>query len=110
MGIGNRRHPSEPAPGCPLPQAKLLGYPTFAHLSMAKKMATLEKADTMLEQLRQVAYGAAERDLQDVKDFARQQGCEYELQHWDVGYWAERLKETKYQVGGPCRSGYGAGA
>merc|ERR1711871_1366618 len=63
-------------------KAKLLGYANFAEVSMAKKMATLEKAETLMEELRQVSYDAAV----------------HELKQWDVTFWAERLKEEKYAV------------
>lgn len=42
-------------------------------------MATLEKAEELLEQLRGASYDAAKRDLQDIKDFAAEQGFTGEL-------------------------------
>merc|ERR1711871_512431 len=79
-------------------KAKLLGYANFAEVSMAKKMATLEKAETLMEELRQVSYDAAVQDLKDVQEFAKAQGADHELKQWDVTFWAERLKEEKYAV------------
>lgn len=43
-------------------------------------MATLEKAEELLEQLRAASYAAAQRDLEDIKAFAKEQGFEGELQ------------------------------
>ena len=42
-------------------------------------MATLETAEDLLEQLRAASYDAAQRDLQDIKDFAAEQGFSGEL-------------------------------
>ncbi|KAI8465022.1 MAG: hypothetical protein J3K34DRAFT_438374 [Monoraphidium minutum] len=79
-------------------KAKLLGFESFAHLSMASKMATLENAEQLLEELRSAALPAARRDLEEVRDFAKQQGEEAELKWWDVAYWAERLREARYEL------------
>merc|ERR1719353_766434 len=79
-------------------KSKLLGYDNFAEVSMARKMATLEKAGTLMEELRQVSYDAAVQDLKDVKEFAKAQGADHELRQWDITFWAERLKEEKYSV------------
>lgn len=79
-------------------KAKLLGYKSFADMAMVSKMATLESAEELLEKLRSASYSAAERDLQEVKEFAASQGFAEEMMHWDVTYWAERLKESKYQI------------
>jgi hypothetical protein len=45
-------------------KAQLLGFPCFAELSMASKMATLGGAEALLEELRVAAYEAAKKDLQ----------------------------------------------
>lgn len=79
-------------------KAALLGYDSFAALSMASKMATPERAAELLERLREAARPAAERDLREVRAFAQTKGAAEELQHWDVPYWAERLKEERYSI------------
>lgn len=79
-------------------QAKLLGYPNYAEVSMASKMATLEQAEDLLEKLRVASYDAAVRDLNEIKAFAAEQGSTEEIKQWDVSYWAERLKEAKYSI------------
>ena len=79
-------------------KAKLLGFTSFADVSMASKMATLEKAEELLEQLRGASYDAAKKDLEEVQEFAAEKGFEDEMKHWDVTYWAERLKEERYSI------------
>ena len=82
-------------------KAKLLGYDTFADVSMAKKMATLDRAEALLEDIRAKARPAAERELEEILAFAKEQGApeaDTGLMQWDVGYWSERLREAKYEL------------
>ena len=61
-------------------------------------MATLDRAEELLQQLRAAAYDGGKRDLEDIRAFAAEPGFEGELAHWDVSYWAERLKEARYAI------------
>ena len=82
-------------------KARLLGYDTFAEVSMAKKMATLESAEELLENIRATSRPAAERELEEIRAFAAKEGApeaETGLTQWDVGFWAERLREAKYEL------------
>ncbi|KAL4179926.1 hypothetical protein AMTRI_Chr13g122590 [Amborella trichopoda] len=83
-----------------LEKAKLLGYNNYAEVSMVKKMATVEKAKDLLEKLRSACWNAAVRDMEELKIFCREQGAEEagDLQHWDTGFWSERLRESKYDI------------
>lgn len=80
-------------------QSKLLGYQHFASLSLASKMAPDAKAvEQLLEELRQVSFDAAHQDMDELRDFALSQGAAEanDLTHWDLAYWAERLRESRY--------------
>ena len=80
-----------------LEEAKLLGFASYAELSLASKMAPdVAAVRKLLEELRKVSYAAAERELAELRAFARAQGETRELMHWDVAYWAERQREAKY--------------
>ncbi|CAK0786373.1 hypothetical protein CVIRNUC_009586 [Coccomyxa viridis] len=79
-------------------QAQLLGYPNYAEVSLASKMATLERAEGLLEELRGASYAAAVKDMGELKAFAAEHGHEGELRHWDMAFWAERLREAKYNI------------
>lgn len=37
-------------------------------------------------------------DMEDLRDFARGQGAEEanDLNQWDINFWSERLRESKY--------------
>ncbi|MFM7140778.1 MAG: M3 family metallopeptidase, partial [Alphaproteobacteria bacterium] len=81
-------------------EATMLGYPDFASVSLATKMApdvaTVEK---MLEELRVASFEPARRDLADLVALARESGAPEasDLRPWDVAFWAERLRETRFE-------------
>ncbi|KAF9678135.1 hypothetical protein SADUNF_Sadunf07G0003500 [Salix dunnii] len=81
-------------------KAKLLNYNNYAEVSMATKMATVEKAEELLEKLRIASWDAAVQDMEDLKIFSKNQGAmeAHDLTHWDTGFWAERLRESKYDI------------
>ncbi|RAL50590.1 hypothetical protein DM860_014532 [Cuscuta australis] len=83
-----------------LEKAKLLGYKSYAELSMASKMATVDKAEELLEKLRSASWDHAVQDMEDLKDFCKSQGAPEakDLNHWDIGFWSERLRESKYEL------------
>ena len=78
--------------------AGLLGFESFAALSIDAKMApSLEAVDELLERLRRVSYDAARQDLDALRAFAAEQGdAPAELALWDVAYYAERLREARF--------------
>lgn len=79
-------------------KAQLLGFANFAELSMASKMATLDRAEELLEELRDKSFAAAKGDLADAQAHAAANGHDGELLWWDVAFWAERLREAKYDL------------
>ncbi|CAO2828711.1 unnamed protein product [Amaranthus hypochondriacus] len=83
-----------------LEKAKLLGYNNYAEVSMAMKMATVDKAEELLEKLRAASWNPAVQDLEDIRSFAKQQGAVEadNLTHWDISFWSERLRESKYDI------------
>ncbi|KAG6747568.1 hypothetical protein POTOM_047454 [Populus tomentosa] len=87
-----------------LEKANLLGYNNYTEVSMATKMATVEKAEELLEKLRAASWNAAVQDMEDLKIFSKNQGAmeANDLTHWDTGFWAERLRESKYNINEVC--------
>lgn len=81
-------------------RAKLLGYNNYAELSMAMKMATVEKAEELLEKIQTASWDYAVQDLEDLKTFAKEQHAEEanDMCHWDISFWSERLREAKYDI------------
>jgi len=79
-------------------KAKLLGFGSYAELSLSRKMADdVDTVETMLETLRAASWEPAEQDLAELKKCAEASGQSDPLAHWDLAFWAERLREQKYQ-------------
>ncbi|XP_050292078.1 probable cytosolic oligopeptidase A [Quercus robur] len=83
-----------------LEKANLLNYKNYAEVSMATKMATVEKAKELLEKLRSASWNAAVQDMDDIKVFSKNQGAQEadDLSHWDISFWSERLRESKFDI------------
>ncbi|MDA0674275.1 MAG: M3 family metallopeptidase [Cyanobacteria bacterium] len=79
--------------------ANILGYDTYADLSIARKMApSVAAVEQLMEELRAASYGAAQQDLATLQAFAVEKGAAEaaDLTHWDVPFWSERIREEKY--------------
>ncbi len=77
-------------------KAALLGYANYAELSLAQKMAPgVAAVEEMFETLLSASLPAARKDLEEVSALAREQGQTEPVTHWDVPFWAERLRETR---------------
>ncbi|MBL0244868.1 MAG: M3 family metallopeptidase [Rhodoferax sp.] len=78
-------------------EATLLGYPNFGTLSLVPKMAS--SPDAVVTFLRDLAHKArpfAEKDLDDLRLFAREHLNLADPQPWDWAYVGEKLKEARY--------------
>nr|WP_250646405.1 oligopeptidase A [Pseudomonas oligotrophica] len=78
--------------------ARLLGYASYAELSLATKMA--ESPEQVLGFLRDLAVRSkpfAEKDLAELRAFAAEQGLD-DLKSWDTGYYAEKLRQSRYSL------------
>ncbi len=78
-------------------EAHLLGYPSFADLSLATKMA--KSPARVLQFLRDLSARARTQALHDVDDMrqhAREQLGIDELMPWDHDFVAERLRQERY--------------
>jgi oligopeptidase A len=79
--------------------ATLLGFANSAEESLATKMAG--KPDRVLDFLRDLVQRAkpiAERELAELREFAREHVHLDDLQPWDVAYAAEKLRVRKYDL------------
>jgi oligopeptidase A len=73
-------------------KAKLLGYPSYAEVSLASKMApSVAAIEKLLGELHDAAYPKAAAELAELETRA---GARLSL--WDVAYWAERVREERY--------------
>ncbi len=77
--------------------AELLGYPHFAAVSLAEKMApSVEAVDKLHADLLGAAKDGAAADLADLEPLAKRHDIP-EIKHWDVGFLAERLREERFE-------------
>jgi oligopeptidase A len=77
--------------------AQLLGFASSAHVSLADKMAAEpERVLRFLHELAAKAKPVAERELTELAAFARAEFGINDLQPWDVGYAAEKLRQRLF--------------
>lgn len=78
-------------------EAKLLGFKNFAEVSLVPKMAeTARQVISFLEDLAQRARPFAEKDLAEVRAFAKKELGLDTLEAWDIAYASEKLREQRY--------------
>jgi len=80
-------------------QATLLGFASYAHLSLQRKMAKSPRQ--VLDFLRDLAARTrpvAMAELQQLKEFAAARHGVNELQAWDLPYYAEQLKREQFNI------------
>ncbi|MFZ4534716.1 M3 family metallopeptidase [Propionivibrio sp.] len=78
-------------------EAQLLGYNNFAEVSLVPKMA--ESVPQVLSFLRDLAAKAkpfAQKDIAELREFARQELGLETLEPWDIGYASEKLLQARY--------------
>ncbi|HEY9889967.1 MAG TPA: M3 family metallopeptidase, partial [Candidatus Obscuribacterales bacterium] len=77
--------------------AHMLGYDTYAELSIARKMApSVAAVEQLMEELRSASFDAATHELETLTAFARERGFTADLKQWDVPFWSERVREEQY--------------
>jgi oligopeptidase A len=74
-------------------KAQLLGFNSYAQLSLARKMAdSVDTVEKLMNELQKVSYQAAVKELDELKTFAHNP----DLNHWDISFWAEKQREAKF--------------
>ncbi|MFI4859383.1 MAG: M3 family metallopeptidase [Phycisphaerales bacterium JB063] len=78
-------------------RAKLLGYEHHAALSLSTKMAKdVDAVAKISNDVRDAASKTAGSDLDALRELAQESGQSEPLEHWDLSFWAERLREKKF--------------
>jgi oligopeptidase A len=84
--------------------AKMLGYKNYAELSLASKMApSVESVTELTDLMAEKAVPAAKKELEEITSLAKEKGGEEyasmdKLAPWDMTFWSERLKESKFDM------------
>lgn len=78
-------------------RANLLGYKTHANFVLEERMAkNPETVMTFLDSLYGSYRKAAEKDLEEVREFKKSLSGDASFWPWDYGYYAEKLKLEKF--------------
>jgi oligopeptidase A len=80
-------------------RAKILGYGSYAEVSLASKMApSVVAVDKLLGELRAAALPRARKEHEELTAYAREnsKNPDLTLALWDIAFWAERLREERY--------------
>lgn len=73
-------------------KAKLLGFKSFAEVSLAQKMAPSTSAvHHLLDELRAASLPVAREELAELSRLAG-----FEVKHWDIEFYSEKLREQRY--------------
>jgi len=84
---------------CREQMAHLLGYGNYAEMSVARKMArSVEEVNRFLDELIRHTRPAAERDFAELQAFARERDGVTRLQPWDIAYYSEQLRRSRYDI------------
>ena len=78
-------------------EAGMLGYSSFADVSLATKMAdTPEQVAGFLRDMARKARAFAEKDVAELREFAKSELDLPALESWDIGWASEKLKQARY--------------
>ncbi len=80
-------------------KSQLLGYSNYAERSLATKMApSCDQVVNFLHDLAERSHNQAQRELDELKAFATDHHGAPELEAWDIGYYAEKLRLHRYAI------------
>ena len=82
-----------------LEMAQLLGFETYADLSLATKMAeNPQQVVDFLEDLAKRSKAQGEKELAELHAFVEQEYGVTELQPWDIAFYSEKQKQALYAI------------
>lgn len=79
--------------------ARLMGYSNYAQYQLERRMAT-SPADVykLLDDLYEASFHVAQKEKEEVTNFARTLGFQEEIMPWDWSYYSEKLKISKFDL------------
>ncbi|WP_121665702.1 M3 family metallopeptidase [Mesonia aquimarina] len=80
-------------------RSNLLGFKTHAHFVLEERMAkSPEKVNEFLEEMLEKAKPAADKEFQELENFAKELDGIDRLEKWDSAYYSEKLKQKLFQL------------
>ena len=80
-------------------RANLLGYESHAHFVLEERMAeTPEKVKSFLNELLEKARPAAQKEFNELTEFAKELDGIDHLEKWDGAYYSEKLKQKLFNL------------
>ena len=80
-------------------RAELLSYESHAHFVLEERMAkTPEKVISFLEELKEKAEPAAQKEFKNLENFAKELDGINHLEKWDGAYYSEKLKQKLFDL------------
>ena len=84
---------------CRAELAHLLGYSSYAEVSVARKMAkSVERVNDFLADLAVLAVPAAQAEFEELSEFAQQEHGISPLKAWDIAYYSEKLRKRNFDI------------
>ena len=79
--------------------ANLLGYKSYADYELVDRMAENKtNVYDLLDKLLKAYKPEAEKEYNEVQDYATKNGAYFTIQPWDWSFYSEKLKDEKYAV------------
>ena len=79
--------------------ASILRFPNYATLNLSTMMAGKPTAvKELLDELHRVCYPKAKEEHALLTTYAHERGLPGSLKHWDIPYWARRMKEERFNL------------
>lgn len=78
-------------------QANILGFETYADMSMETKMAgSVENVYNVLDSLLESARSMQDVEIELLQRYAQERGFDTKLEQWDIPYWQRKQKWSLY--------------
>ncbi|HJX70575.1 MAG TPA: M3 family metallopeptidase, partial [Bacteroidales bacterium] len=79
--------------------ANILGYKTYADYILERRMAeNVQRVNDFLDELLDASLPFAKKEYNEVQEFARSLGADFQIMRWDWAYYSEKLKKEKFNV------------